>query len=59
MRQPYAHEVEVVLDADVATLSARFPPTLALKLDGNVVCAFPQVRLADIWCGEFKPKDKR
>jgi hypothetical protein len=24
--------------------------------DGHVVSAFPQVRLADIWCGEFAGK---
>jgi hypothetical protein len=27
-----------------------------MKVDGHVVSAFPQVRLADIWCGEFVGK---
>ena len=31
----------------------RRPPIPMMKVDGNVVSAFPQVRLADIWCGEF------
>jgi hypothetical protein len=34
----------------------RLPPIPMMKIDGNVVSAFPQVRLADIWCGEFKAR---
>lgn len=36
----------------------RLPPIPMMKIDGNVVSAFPQVRLADIWCGEFHKRGK-
>lgn len=31
------------------------PPVAFMKLDGQLVSAFPGVRKADIWCGEWKP----
>jgi hypothetical protein len=35
----------------------RLPPVPMMKVDGHVVSAFPQVRLADIWCGEFAGRE--
>jgi hypothetical protein len=45
-------------DIDTDGTCRRLPPTPLIKIDGAVVSAFPQVRLADIWCGEFKVKGK-
>jgi hypothetical protein len=36
----------------------RHPPIPMMKVDGNAVSAFPQVRLADIWCGDFVRQEK-
>jgi hypothetical protein len=37
----------------------RHPPIPMMKVDGHVVSAFPQVRLADIWCGDFVQQKAR
>jgi hypothetical protein len=36
----------------------RSPPIPMMKIDGGVTSAFPTVRLADIWCGEFQKRGK-
>jgi hypothetical protein len=36
----------------------RYPPVAIGKPDGAIVSTFPQVRLADIWCGEFQRRGK-
>lgn len=37
----------------------RSPPIPMMKIDGATVSAFPSVRLADVWCGEFQPRGKK